>query len=45
MIKGGHNFKLDYKVDIKRDHRGATREYFKESKVGRWSLNMKDRVS
>ena len=29
MIEGGHNIKVDYKVDVKRDHRGATREYFK----------------
>ena len=28
MVRGGHNFKVDYKVDIKRVHRGVTREYF-----------------
>ena len=25
MVRGGHNFKVDYKVDIKRVHRGVTR--------------------
>ena len=29
MVRGDHNFKVDYKVDIKRVHRGVTREYFK----------------
>ena len=28
MVRGGHNFKVDYKVDIKRIHRGVSREYF-----------------
>ena len=27
MVRGGHNFKVDYKVDIKRVLRGVTREY------------------
>ena len=38
MIKDGHNFKVDYKVDIKRVHRGVTREYSNWSKVGIWVL-------
>ena len=42
MVRGGLNFKVDNKVDIKRVHRGVTREYFKYSKVGMWTLNMKD---
>ena len=29
MVRGGHNFKVDCKVDMKRVHRGFTREYFK----------------
>ena len=28
MVKGGLNFKVDYKMDIKRVHRGVTMEYF-----------------
>ena len=28
MVIGGHNFKVDYKMDIKRVHSGVTREYF-----------------
>ena len=28
MVRSGHNFKVDYKVDIKRVHSGVTREYF-----------------
>ena len=29
---------IDYKMDIKRVHRGVTVEYFNWSKVGRWAL-------
>ena len=28
MVRGGLNFKVDYKMDIKRVHRGVTMEYF-----------------
>ena len=28
MVRGGLNFKVDNKVDIKRVHRGVTMEYF-----------------
>ena len=28
MVRGGLNFKVDYKMDIKRVHRGFTMEYF-----------------
>ena len=28
MVRGGHKFKVDYKMDIKRVHRGVTMEYF-----------------
>ena len=35
MVRGGLNFKVDYKMDIKRVHRGFTIEYFNWSKVGR----------
>ena len=29
MVRGGLNFKVDYKMDIKRVHRGVPMEYFK----------------
>ena len=38
MIKDVQNFKVDYKVDIKRDHMRATREYIKLSNVCRKTL-------
>ena len=38
MVRGGHNFKVDYKVDMKRVHRVFTREHFKYFKGGRWTL-------
>ena len=28
MVRGGLNFKVDYKMDMKRVHRGVTMEYF-----------------
>ena len=31
MDRGGSDFKVDFKVDIKRNYRGDIREYFKES--------------
>ena len=38
MVRGGHKFKVDYRMDIKRVHRGVTMEYFNWSKVGSWAL-------
>ena len=38
MVRGGLNFKVDYKMDMKRVHRGVTMEYFNWSKVGSWAL-------
>ena len=38
MVRGGLNFKVDYKMDIKRVYRGVTMEYFNWSKVDRWEL-------
>ena len=38
MVRGGLHFKVDYKVDIKRAHRGVNMEYFNWSKVRRWAL-------
>ena len=42
MVRGGLNFKVDYKMDIKRVHRGVTMEYFiflafKGSRQVRWT--------
>ena len=31
MVRGGWDFKVDFKVDIKREHRGDIKEYFEES--------------
>ena len=31
-VKGGHNFQVDSKVEIKLDYRGDIRKYFNESK-------------
>ena len=28
---------MDFKVDIKKDYRGSIRDYFRESKVFRWT--------
>ena len=33
MVRGGLNFKVDYKMDIKRVHRGVTMEYFNWSRL------------
>ena len=31
MVRGGLDFKVDFKVDIKRNYMGDIREYLKES--------------
>ena len=36
MVRGGLNFKVDYKMDIKRVHRGVTMDYFN------WGLDKSD---
>ena len=33
MVRGGKDFKVDFKVGIKMDYRGVIREYFNESKI------------
>ena len=38
MVRGGLNFKVDYKMDLYRVHRGVTMEYFNWYKVDRWAL-------
>ena len=32
-VRGGQNFKVDYKAEIKWGYRGDTREFFNESKI------------
>ena len=32
MVRGGQNFQVDYKAEIKLDYKWDIREYFKESK-------------
>ena len=36
MVRGGLNFKVDYKMDIRRVHRGVKMEYFN------WGLDKSD---
>ena len=34
MVRGGKDFKVDFKVGIKMDYRGVIREYFREFSDG-----------